>query len=147
MSDKQVYELTIDDLADFGVWFFPMDDTVEDELTVRPLAEQETCSDFQIIVRANFFGVSGSVYSGYLYWGSDCLVEYLKPVILSQAGETISFWNGIVQPTWDSSEFSNLLRSDLPISYVSAPLLNLPSVRGRLEGLYYLAGDRVCCVS
>lgn len=64
MSDKQVYELTIDDLDRYSVWFFPMDDTVEDELTVRPLAEQETCSDFQIIVRADFFGERHSVYRG-----------------------------------------------------------------------------------
>lgn len=54
MSDKQVCELTIDDLGSYSVWFFPMGDTVENELTIRPLAEQETCSDFQIIVRADF---------------------------------------------------------------------------------------------
>ena len=59
VSDKQVYELTIDDLDSCSVWFFPMDETVEDESTVRPLAEQEACSDFQIIVRTDFHGESG----------------------------------------------------------------------------------------
>lgn len=47
MSDKQVYELTIDDLDSCGVWFFPMGDTVEDELTVRR-AEQKRAQTFRL---------------------------------------------------------------------------------------------------
>lgn len=56
MTDKQIYELAIDDLASFGVWYFPMDESAEDELTVRPLIDKETCTDAQIIVRASFVG-------------------------------------------------------------------------------------------
>jgi len=146
VSDKQVYELTIDDLDRYSVWFFPMDDTVEDELTVRPLVEQETCSDFQIVVRADFFGESGAVYRGYLYWDSNAAIEYLKPVVLSDKGDAVSFWSGIVTPVWESSEFAGSIRSELPISYASEPVFGLPSICGKLEGLYYLSDDQVCCV-
>lgn len=145
MSDKQVYELTIDDLDSCGVWFFPMGDTVEDELTVRR-AEQETCSDFQIIVRADFFGERGSVYRGYLYWDTNSAIEYLKPVVLSDKGDAVSFWNGIVTPAWESSEFAGSIRSELPISYASEPVFGLSSICGKLQGLYHLSGDHVCCV-
>ena len=146
MSDKQVYELTIDDLDSCSVWFFPMDETVEDESTVRPLAEQETCSDFQIIVRTDFLGESGAVYRGYLYWDSNAAIEYVKPVILSDKGGAVSFWSGIVTPAWESSEFASSIRSELPISYASEPVFGLPSICGKLEGLYYLSDDQVCCV-
>jgi hypothetical protein len=145
MLDKQVYELTIDDFDRYSVWFFPMDDTVEDELTVRPLAEQGACSEFQIIVRADFLSVNGSVYCGYLYWSSSAEVEYLKPVVLSDEGEAVTFWNGIVTPAWESSEFASSIRLELPLSYVSEPVFGLPSICGKLEGLYYLSDDQVCC--
>ena len=146
MSDKQVYELTIDDLDSYSVWFFPMDETVEDESTVRPLAEQETCSDFQIIVLTDFLGESGAVYRGYLYWDSNAVIEYVKPFILSDKGGTVNFWSGIVTPAWESSEFAGSIRSELPISSASEPVFGLPSICGKLEGLYYLSDDQVCCV-
>jgi hypothetical protein len=49
-----VYELTLDDFRHFGAWFFPMDESVEDELTVRPLVDKEVCSDYPIIVSTIF---------------------------------------------------------------------------------------------
>lgn len=148
MADKQVYELTADDLACFGVWFFPMDDSVEDELTVRPLLEKETCADAQVIVRASFLGVDGSKYSGYLYWDGSGVVECLKPVILLEDGSSVSFWNGLVRPSWgDYSARAQELRMVLPISYTSESLLELPPISGVLEGLYYLDDDQVSWIS
>lgn len=144
MSDKQVYELTIDDLALNGVWFFPMDDSVEDELTVRPLKERESCADAQIIVRARFDGNNGAKYLGYLYWDDNEGVEYLKPVVLLDDGSAVSFWSGMVKPSWeDYSEKAKELRSALPITYVSEPLFGLSEISGVLEGLGYLDNDTV----
>lgn len=50
-----MYELTLDDFRHFGAWFFSMDESVEDELTVRPLVDKEVCSDYPIIVSTIFF--------------------------------------------------------------------------------------------
>ncbi|WP_434560923.1 hypothetical protein [Pseudomonas sp. Z4-20] len=148
MTDKQIYELTIDDLADFGVWYFPMDESAEDELTVRPLLDKETCTDAQIIVRASFVGKNGSSYLGYLYWDGGGEVEYLKPVILLEDGSFVTFWNGMIEPSWaDYSARAQELRSGLPFSYISESLLELPKISGRLEGLYYLDGDHISWVS
>ncbi|UUC49975.1 hypothetical protein NOX82_29605 [Pseudomonas citronellolis] len=146
MFDKQVYELTINDLACYGVWFFPMDDTVEDELTVRPLLDMECCTDFQLIVRASFEG-DGYRYSGYLYWDGSGKVEYLKPVVLLEDGTAVSFWAGIAKPSWEEyPEKAKELRSALPLSYVSDSLPGLPGISGVLEGLGYIDGDTVCWV-
>lgn len=144
MTDKQVYELTIDDLTCFGVWYFPMDESAEDELTVRPLLNKETRTDAQVIVRSSFVGRDGSTYLGYLYWDGDGDVEYLKPVILLEDGSFVAFWNGMVEPSWaNCSAKAQELRSSLPFSFVSDSTLDLPTVSGRLEGLYYLDGDHI----
>ena len=148
MTDKQIYELAIDDLAGFGVWYFPMDESVEDELTVRPLLDKETCTDAQIIVRASFVGWDGSSYLGYLCWDGGGEVECLKPVILLEDGSSVTFWNGMVEPSWaDYSAKAQELRARLPFSYVSESIFELPKVSGRLEGLYYLDGDHISWVS
>lgn len=148
MTDKQIYELTVDDLAFFGVWYFPMDESVEDELTVRPLLEEETCAGAQIVVRTSFIGVDGSSYLGYLYWDNSGIVEYLKPVILLEDGTYVTFWNGMVKPSWaDYSAKAQVLRGAVPFSYISEPLLGLPKISGKLEGLYYLDGDKIFSVT
>lgn len=147
MADKQVYELSVDDLASYGVWYFPMDESVEDELTVRPLAEKVVCADAQIIVRTKFVGVDGSSYLGYLYWDGSGAVEYLKPVVFLEDGSSVPFWNGMVKPSWDDySERAQGVRAIFPISYVSEPLLDLSEISGRLEGLYYLDEDQISWV-
>lgn len=147
MTDKQVYELAIDDLARCGVWYFPMDESVEDELTVRPLLEKEVCADSQLIVRASFLGADNSRYLGYLYWDDSGRVEYLKPVILLEDGSSVTFWNGMVKPSWDDySTRAQELRAVLPISYISEPLLELPEISGWLEGVYYLDEEKVSWV-
>ncbi|TBV08479.1 hypothetical protein [Phytopseudomonas dryadis] len=148
MTDKQVYELAIEDLIIYSVWFFPMDESVEDELTVRPLLEKEACADAQIIVRTGFVGADGSSYLGYLYWDGRGEVEYLKPVILLEDGSSITFWNGVIKPSWgDFSARAQELRAVFPISYVSEHLLGLPEISGELEGLYYLDEDQVSWIS
>jgi hypothetical protein len=148
MTDKKIYELAIDDLACLGVWYFPMDESAEDELTVRPLLDKETCTDAQIIVRASFVGGDGSSYLGYLYWDGGGEVEYLKPVILLEDGSSVTFWNGMVEPSWaDYSARAQELRDELPFSYISESLFELPKISGRFEGLYYLDGDHISWVS
>lgn len=143
MYDKQVYELTLDDLARHGVWFFPMDESVEDELTVRPLLEPDVCGNLQTIVRARFLGRDGSKYSGYLYWNVSGRLEHLKPVILFEDGAAITFWDGIIKPSWDSyPERAKSLRSVLPITYVSEALMGHPEMYGKIEGLGYFDGNR-----
>jgi len=148
MNDKQIYDLDVNDLVCYGVWYFPMDESAEDELTVRPLLDKETCTDARVIVRASFVGGDGSSYLGYLYWDGGGEVEYLKPVILLEDGSFVTFWNGMVEPSWaDYSARAQQLRNGLPFSYVSECLLELLEISGRLEGLYYLDEDHISWVS
>jgi len=71
MCDKQVYDLTARDIEEHGVWYFPMDETVENELTVRPVLTREPIDiGFQIIVRTWFETRDGARNVGYIYWSN-----------------------------------------------------------------------------
>ena len=99
--DKQVFDLTPRDFDETPVWFFPMDDSVEDEETVRPAEDASQIDDFQVVVKTHFYDQEGNGYLGYIYWGSPEKVEYLKPVMFfSDDGESgLTFWNGMFEVT------------------------------------------------
>ncbi|MDD0974206.1 hypothetical protein [Pseudomonas fontis] len=138
--DKQVYDLTGEDLTDAGVWYFPTDDSVDDELSVRPLLAAEEGSDVQIIVRTRFEAADGAVFLGYIYWVGEQTVNYRQPNMFV-GDECVSFWNGLREPHWEHySQQVQALRGVFPIRYVSEALMGLPSLSGTLEGLYYVGG-------
>lgn len=145
MCDKQVYELTVQDIEEHGVWYFPMDETVKDELTVRPVRSREPIdADFQIIVRARFKTKDGASYVGYVYWSYSSSVENLQPVMFVRIDECISFWSGIIEPTWaDYSSELQVVRSALPVSFSSEVIFDLEAISGTLEGLYSFKNGRV----
>ena len=138
MKDKKVFDLTEDDFGRCHVWFFPMDETVEDELTVRPFLGSLD-EDYQKIIGADFTGADGSKYFGYLYYDlSASGVEYTKPVIFYK-DKIITFWNGMIKPSWfDYPNDIQEVKNSLPIGFRSRPAFNLSLIEGELRGLYYL---------
>ncbi|WWF44025.1 hypothetical protein VRB14_14450 [Pseudomonas trivialis] len=95
MRDKQIWELTENDLHDVGVWCFPMDESVEDECTVRPCVEEVGLA---MIVRAEFCDVDGTRYLGYVHWS---LVEHIghrQPTLFLNDGTAVSFWEELLNP-------------------------------------------------
>ena len=140
MMYKQVYELTLDDLMNFPIWYFPMDETVEDELSVRPLQSIDlagTCP--QIIIRTIFFDAFGSRYFGYIYWGVDSRVEQCQPVLYLSNDKGFAFWFGSIDP--DDEDLNKDLRgiSNLfPISFESEEVMGFSKLSGKLEGVYYM---------
>lgn len=139
MCDRQVYDLTAQDIEEYGVWYFPMDETVENELTVRPVRSREIIDiGFQIIVRAWFETRDGARYIGYIYWNNSSAIGHLQPVMFVRTDECISFWSGMFEPNWAnySSELK-VIRSNLPVLFLSEVIFELASISGVLEGLYY----------
>ncbi len=140
--DKQLYDLEPKDLDENLVWVFPMDDSVEDEETVRPVKDKEQLEDLQVIVKTIFEDQMGKKYYGYIYWGEPQNVEYLKPVMFfDESGESgIAFWNGMIEP--ESSDFDHadgILSSDsFPIRFESEDAFGLYPIKGELKGIYYI---------
>jgi hypothetical protein len=139
MLDKQVYDLTADDINQYSVWYFPMDDSVEDELTVRPVVGGTLPGDYQTIVRAVFTSAKGKEFVGYIYWSDPKAIENIKPVLFAHNSGCITFWNGVIKPSWaDCGPEQVALNEQLPLAYKSESTPNLPTLLGVLEGLYYI---------
>lgn len=145
--DKQVYDLSYNDLANVGVWYFPMDESVEDEATVRPVYSAEQLLGFRIIIRSVFKDSNGGKYLGYMYWGSGG-VEDLQPTIFLKKGGAVNFWSGMREPSWRKyPPVANMLKNALPISCMSEFLYGLPSINITLNDLAYFRDGSVCWVS
>lgn len=144
MNDKQIYNLTKSDIEQYPVWYFPMDDSVEDELTVRPMFSNSQHSDYQVIVMTKFTGNDEEEYVGYIYWSMPNVVQHIKPVIFTSEEACITFWNGITLPSWsDYDAEQQLLFNALPLKYSSIECQGLSSISGILNGLYYIDGTTI----
>lgn len=137
MIEKQIYELTSYDLKQYPVWYFPMDDTVEDELTIRPFKGEGI--DYQIIIRTYFIASDNKEYVGYIYWNRPSNIADVQPVLYVNDEECITFWSGVVEASWDDyGDELKELRNKFPFNYSSEAFQGLDSLSGKLEGLYYL---------
>ena len=145
MCDKQIYDLTAQDIEEYGAWYFPMDETVEDELTVRPVDSKNVVDmGFQVIVRAWFETRRGDRYIGYIYWSNSSAIGHLQPVMFVGVDKCINFWSGMNEPVWESYPLEvQFIRSDLPVSFSSENVFELTSVSGMLQGLYSFKGGGV----
>ncbi|MCQ8130830.1 hypothetical protein [Methylomonas rivi] len=144
MTDKQIYDLTEDDLLRCPVWFFPMDETAADELTVRPGFNREDYEyDKQCIVRASFETRARESFIGYVYWGKPEIVENLKPTMFLR-GECITFWYGMMVPSFDDyGPILNELNKVFPIKFRSSEVDGFTLIEGLLEGLYFIDDNDV----
>jgi hypothetical protein len=100
---KQVYELTLHDLATYPVWEFRLDQEEEgrDESTVRPYAAagRLNSTDRMFVVRAVFTLADGSRLQGYMTppRRDDASMGTLQPVIVTERGQ-VRFWCGTAAP-------------------------------------------------
>jgi hypothetical protein len=97
---RQVYELTLDDLDNFPVWEFRLDEKDEkgqDESTVRPHTAPGPLdpADRMFVVRAAFTLADGSRMQGYLTPPArgDDSPGTLQPIIVTERGQ-VRFWCG-----------------------------------------------------
>jgi hypothetical protein len=101
---KQVYELSLDDLAAFPVWEFRLDaDGVsgQDEASVQPFAVAGPLdpTERMFVVRAVFTLADGTKMTGYLtppVKGRDG-IGHLQPIIVTARGQ-VRFWCGTTVP-------------------------------------------------
>ena len=101
---KQVYELTLHDLATFPVWEFGLDEEGEesqDESTVRPYPASGplNSADRMFVIRAIFTLADGSRMQGYFTppRGDDASIGTLQPIIVTDRGQ-VRFWCGTAVP-------------------------------------------------
>ena len=129
---KQVWELTVEDLKEHPVWYFPMlEDEDCDEATVLP-ADSKIANDpnTQIIVISDFVDTSGNKYIGYMYFG-DLEIELSQPCMYIN-DVPVTFWFGIVKPPK-----SELQKLSFPIEASSKSIYGLDSQKVKIINYGY----------
>ena len=136
---KSVYDINLADLAKHPVWYFPMGDFREDQ--VSPVLKPRELDARMVLVRTRFEDQESEPYYGYLYWGYPEKISYLKPDIF--VGDfKMSFYKAL-KPTTDAVGYAKSLfpKASWPIVFASEEHFGLKPITGSLEGLYYLGED------
>jgi hypothetical protein len=147
---KSVSDLSPDDLAQFPVWEFALDEEGEesqDETTVRPymLAGELDPSAGMFVVRARFRLADGSQLHGYLtppVQAEDGLGA-MQPVIVTDAGQVLFWWGSILPPAAEiSRSYQRLGKAAharvFPIQFSSDVSILGGPIQGELPGFLHL---------
>jgi len=138
--NKKIWQLTIQDIAESPVWYFPMSDDEDfDEENVLP-ANLGHASDPNtlVVVATDFLDAKGQTYLGYIYWG-EAELGYSQPCMFFN-GIAVTFWFGMIQPKSDS-----LPKVNFPITAVSRAELGLESITLNISGYGYLNEKNESC--
>jgi len=148
---KQVYDLTLEDFAEFPVWEFALDEEGEegqDEATTRPYEFTEPLNphDGMFVVWADFSLVDGSKMQGYLSPALENELGYIQPIIITNKGQ-VGFWSGTMQPSQDviTSKYSLLGKSSaqvFPLAFKSKVKISDGYNEGIISGFSFYSQDR-----
>lgn len=149
VKEKQIYDITEEDIKNYPLWIFPMDDSVDDDFTIaRPVIEESAVNlSLPMIIRTKFIDKRKMEYYGYIYWDTDEKIEFLKPVLYS--GEfCITFWNGKENDTNELRDYMKEIEKEIgdnifPFEFISEEIYGLRSIKGKLNGLYYLDDENI----
>ena len=140
--DKNINDITPNDLMEHQAWYFPMDDSVESEEIVRQMPNDRGPDDCRFILRTDFIDQSSRIFLGYLYWGKPALIEYLQPVLFlaPDGNKGLAFWNGMRPPKLSDFEQARgtLDAKSFPITYRTVRWPQTDVLEGVLEGIYFL---------
>jgi hypothetical protein len=151
---KRVYDLTINDLLEFPVWIFALDEEGEpgrDEATVRPWQEPPPFDPGEglNVLRTDFWLADGTQAVGYLSAqvpGDLSEIGYIQPTIVTPRGQ-VWFWFGAAKPgpdkTRNAYETLGKSRSQVfPVRYESAVEITTGRVTGVIKGFLYYSSIR-----
>lgn len=148
-SQKQVYELTLEDLRRHPVWEFKREEggaRPQDESTVQPHKNSGPLdpAERMFVVRAHFTLADGTILQGYLtppVRGREGL-DSLQPIIVTEHGQ-VRFWCGTAVP--DAKRLSRsyaflgkLAGQVFPVRFESGVELAGGPARGSLPGFLVL---------
>ena len=129
----QIWEITLKELSDHAVWYFPMyEDDECDETSVLPATEKIALDpNSQIIVRSKFTDAVGVEFYGYIYYG---LLEigYSQPCMFVD-NKPVTFWFGITKP-----KEADLIELKFPIVAVSLPVFGLGAKSIKIDGYGFI---------
>lgn len=138
--EKNINELTIDDFEISPVWYFSMDETVEDEDSILPASQTEVDYEGLMIVRTDFVTDNNIKCMGYIYWENSSDITYAKPNLFINK-EWISIHLGGFVSEDEIKLLLDKMTNFFPISFKSREVFGLNSISGQIDGLYYFDMD------
>lgn len=134
--EKNINELTVKDFEISPVWYFPMDETVEDENSIIPASQTEVDYEGQMIVETDFVTNNDIRYKGFIYWEDSSDVTFAKPNLFID-NEWISIHLGGFISEEKIQSLMGKMKDLFPISFKSKEAFGLRSISGIIDGLYY----------
>ncbi|WP_076926024.1 hypothetical protein [Pseudoalteromonas sp. EB27] len=139
--NKQIWEITVQDLSDHTVWQFPMwkNDSF-DETVIVPANESDALDpNSKIIVKTKFLDSEGYEFVGFINYGLT-EIEYSQPCMFVK-DEVVGFWFGISKPSK-----ADLTKLNFPIVATSIAVYGLKPKSVVIEGYGYINEDSSSCV-
>jgi hypothetical protein len=145
---KQVYDLTPQDLQQFSVWEFALDEEGEpgqDEATVKPrpdLGAGVEPDEGLFVVRAEFKAANGSTFDGFVTPDPGGHIGATQPSVVTSNGH-VPFWFGAVEPEPKEIETSYSAlggqgRELFPMTFRTVVPVSGTPMAGEVPGFMYL---------
>ena len=149
---KPVNELTLDDIRQFPVWEYALDeerDDEQDETTVRPCEFSAALDPSDVIVRTRFTLADGTEMFGTAQ--TPCLgdnsIGRLQPVIVTERGHVLFWYDSLSLRAAEIALNYEMLGRDaarvFPIQFISDVELDGPPIRGSIPGFMLFKDEAV----
>jgi hypothetical protein len=144
---KSIFELTPEDMRGDELWVMPMDETVDDDMSVRAAGNQVVPDGLMALFRCSFVDARGRDFVGYAFRDQQVNVEVIRPVVWV-GGVAFNFWNGIVTPSAEyMAEVAEAFPPDCWPIRLTSNSRHVDVMTYALRGIYYIEGDYdIMCV-
>jgi len=142
---KHSYELTLSDLEQYPIWYFPDYEDVEaydedaDESTVTPFLGDGPL-DRMSIVKTIFTDQSGVKHPGFIHLKNSDHFGFLQPGLYlnGEQARGVMFWAAQRNPANSIlPNYFSELNGKFPIEFETVPSIHYTPISGILEGIYY----------
>ena len=139
MVMKNLTDITVNDLEEYFVWYFPRDEIDGDEFLIKPIKEEITHNEYGFIVKTIFKTPNNQKYTGFIHHQAPYTLDAIQPAVILDDNFILYFWKGMFLPDDETMQIIKRKTPDdfYPLTYKSLDVLGLQSFEGVLEGLYH----------
>jgi len=150
-SNKQIYDLRLEDLRKCAVWRIVLDvegEDRQDECTVQPCPSlsRVDAAEGLFFVHAEFTAEDGTRFEGYCTPHETYSIGFIRPTIVTDRGQ-VGFWWGIAKPTPKElkacyEKLGKNRKTLFPLQFrCLLPISNAERMEGTVKAFLYSDGD------
>lgn len=139
MAIKNLVSLTIDDLIEHPIWYFPGDEIDGDEFSIKPATKEIIEKGLGFILRTDFVSFNNNKFIGFIHHQAPYTLDALQPAVIFEDNYILYFWKGMFLP--DDVTMDNIKQKTpkgfFPLKYKSVEGFQQKTFKGVLKGLYH----------